>query len=143
MNGLRGGGYRMTVTRQSIINVLNNTKEHLSAEDIYMKVHAVYPAIGLTSVYRTLEMLVEIAMVSKFDFGEGRARYELAGDNQEKDHHHHLVCTECKKVINYKDFLDEEVKLIKKIEKSLSKKHDFNIKTHLLQFYGLCDKCRK
>ena len=54
----RGCGYRMTIPREIILQVLDESKEHLSAEDIYMGVHHVYPAIGLATVYRTLDLLV-------------------------------------------------------------------------------------
>ena len=73
----RGCGYRMTVPRQAIMEVLSSTDKHLSAEDIYMKVHRTYPNVGLTTVYRTLELLTEMGLIVTFDFGDGRARYEL------------------------------------------------------------------
>lgn len=132
----------MTQGREAIMNVLSGAKDHLSAEDIYMKVHPVYPAIGLTSVYRTLEVLTSTGLVYKFDFGDGRARYELAEGSKGARHHHHLVCTDCNRVINYTDFVDEELALLKKAEEGLSKKYNFIITNHLIQFYGLCNKCR-
>ena len=79
---------------------------------------------------------------SKFDFGDGRARYELAEGPKGERHHHHLVCTNCSRVIDYTDFIDEEKDLLDKAEKGLSKKHNFKINGHSIQFYGLCNKCR-
>lgn len=139
---LRGCGYRMTIGREAILDVLTASDKHLSAEDIYRKVTGRCPRIGLTSVYRTLEILVNMGVVCKFDFGDGRARYELAEGSKKGDHHHHLICTNCKRVIDYTDFIDEEVELLKKTEKGLSKKYNFDINSHLIQFYGLCDKCK-
>lgn len=139
----RGRGYRITVPRQAILNVLSKTDKHLSAEDIYLAVHKVYPAIGLTTVYRTLELLVQMGLVFKFDFGDGRARYELAQGPGGIRHHHHLVCTKCGRVIDYTDFIDEEKELLRKTEEGLAKKYKFKIKNHLIQFYGICDKCQK
>ena len=138
----RGCGYRMTIGREAILEILTTSDKHLSAEDIYKKVTERWPGIGLTSVYRTLEILVNMGVVYKFDFGDRRARYELAEGSKKGDHHHHLICTKCKRVIDYTDFIDEEVELLKKTEKGLSKKYDFEINSHLIQFYGLCDKCR-
>ena len=138
----RGCGYRMTVPRQAILDVLLGTDKHLSAEDIYMKVHKMYPHVGLTTVYRTLELLTDMGVVLKYDFGDGRARFELM-EGPEKEHHHHLICVNCKRVINYTEFIDEEMEFLKRAEKGLSKKYNFAIKSHLIQFYGLCDKCRK
>lgn len=137
----RGGGYRITIPRQVILQVLDEAKKHLSAEDIFIKVHQIYPAIGLTTVYRTLELLVRMGLVHKFDFGDGRARYELCGGNNEMTHHHHLICTNCGRVVDYDDFVDEELELIKKTEKELAKKYGFAIKNHTIQFYGLCKRC--
>ncbi|MGB2705852.1 MAG: Fur family transcriptional regulator [Candidatus Omnitrophota bacterium] len=138
----RGGGYRITVPRQEILKVLSQSDEHLSAEDIYLRVHKIYPAVGLTTVYRTLELLTEMELVFRFDFGDGKARYELAVGPKGERHHHHLVCTKCGRVIDYTDFVNEEKELLDKTEKGLSKKYNFNILNHQIHFYGLCDKCR-
>ena len=135
-------GYRLTMPRQAIISVLSETSEHLSAEDIYLAVHKIYPNIGLTTVYRTLELLVQTGLVFKFDFGDGKARYELSEGPKGTRHHHHLVCTNCGRITDYTDFSDEEVELLNRIEKGLSEKYDFKITNHLIQFYGLCDRCR-
>jgi Fur family ferric uptake transcriptional regulator len=139
---LKGCGHRLTIPRQAILDVLSKTREHLSAEDIYFEVHKVHPAIGLTTVYRTLELLVQTGMVFKFDFGDGRARYELSESPKGIGHHHHLVCTGCRRIIDYTDFIDEEIELLKKTEKGLSEKYNFKITNHMIQFHGLCRKCR-
>ena len=138
----KGCGYRMTMPRQVILDVLNETADHLSAEDIYHKVHNAYPSVGLTTVYRTLELLVHMGLVYKFDFGDGRARYELAEGPKSIGHHHHLVCTGCRRIIDYTDFIDEEIELLKQTEKGLSKKYKFKVTNHLIQFYGLCAACQ-
>jgi len=139
----KGCGYRLTIPRRIILDVLSNTNEHLSAEEIYMKVHEVYPAIGLTTVYRTLELLTRAGIVYKFDFGDGRARYELSDSPKGKGHHHHLVCTGCGRIIDYTDFIDDEIELLNRTEKGLSEKYHFKITNHLIQFYGLCEDCYK
>ena len=140
---LRGCGYRLTVPREAVLDVLTKTSKHLSAEDIYMEVHKVYPGVGLTSIYRTLELLAGMGLVFKFDFGDGRARYELSQGPGSMKHHHHLVCTGCGRVIDYADFIDEEKEFLSRAEKGLSKKHNFNIRGHIIQFHGLCDRCKK
>lgn len=137
----KGCGYRMTKPREAILDVLANTEKHLSAENIYLTIHQFYPNIGLTTVYRNLEMLVDIGMIVKFDFGEGRAKYELSDQYSAKGHHHHLVCKECYKVIDYSDFMKDEVKFLKNTEKGLSEKYHFHITDHLIQFFGVCDEC--
>jgi Fur family ferric uptake transcriptional regulator len=141
-NQLKNQGYRLTDSRKAILDILTNTDEHLSAEDIYMKVHADYPGIGLTTVYRTLELLVKLGMIFKFDFGDSRARYELAYSPRGMRHHHHLVCTNCGRIIDYTDFIKEEIDLLQKTEAGLSKKYNFKITNHLIQFSGVCSECR-
>lgn len=139
---LRKHSCRVTVPRQAILDVLSKAEKHLSAEDVFLEVHKRYPDIGLTTVYRTLNLLIRIGLVLKFDFGDGRARYELSSGPRKEKHHHHLVCTKCNRIIDYKDFIDEEEKLFKKTEKLLARKYKFEITEHLVRFYGLCDKCR-
>lgn len=134
---------KLTGPRKAIINELHSTIDHLSAEDIYLGVHKKNPSIGLTTVYRTLDLLSQMGIVQRFDFGDGKTRYELTDDPEGKGHHHHLVCMKCKRIIDYTDYIDDELELIKKTEKKLSKKHKFDIITHMIHFYGLCEKCRK
>ena len=134
-------GFRLTAPRIAIIDVLSNTSEHFSAEDVYMVVHKTCPSIGLTTVYRNLELLTNWGIAHKFDFGDGKARYELVEDLHRLGHHHHLVCMNCKKIIDYSDFIDEEIEFLKRAEKYLSEKYNFKISSHILQFNGMCKKC--
>ena len=140
---LKDRGYRMTEGRETVLGVMAGAKrgEHLSAEDIYLKVHQICPAVGLTSVYRTLDLLVHLSMVDKFDFGDGRARYELAEGSSGVKHHHHLVCTGCGTILEYDEFLEEELGLVKRTEEGLAKKYGFKITGHVFQFNGLCKRC--
>ena len=138
--GFLNRGRRMTVPRQAIFEVISGSRKHLSAEDIYMAVHKNYPGIGLTTVYRTLDILSEAGIVSKFDFGDGRARYEfIRGDS---GNHCHAVCSSCGRVFNCEDFDAGTVKLEKAAEKLL-KKSGFKVAGYRLNFYGLCENCRK
>ena len=138
---VRESGYRMTSARKAIFDVLSQTRGHLSAEEIYMKVHAFYPSIGLASVYRTLQILVNIGLIFKFDFGDGRARFEVVEGPSGRDHHHHFICNSCGRVIDYSDFIAEEVAFLKKVEEGLAKKYEFRITNHNIQFYGICNTC--
>ena len=136
-------GYRMTKPREAILDVMEKTTDHLSAEDIYLAVYKFYPNIGLTTVYRNLELLVDMGLIVRFEFGHGRARYELADQYSKKKHHHHLVCKKCSRIFDYSDFMNDEVQFLNRTEKGLSKKYDFQITEHLIQFHGYCRKCRE
>lgn len=107
-----------------------------------MKIHVKYPRIGLTTIYRTLDVSSNLGIVSKFDFGDGQARYEMAKGPAGSHHHHHLVCTSCKRIINYTDFIDKELELLRETEKRLSENYDFKIIDHVVKFCGLCGPCR-
>ncbi|KPL15852.1 ferric uptake regulation protein [candidate division WOR_3 bacterium SM1_77] len=137
-----GMGYRMTIPRQAVLEVLSKTSDHLSAEDIYLSVHKKYPTVGLTTVYRTLELLERMGLVQKFDFGDNRARFELSEGPGKPRHHHHLVCTSCGRIIDYTDYIAEELELLQKTETGLSEKYRFEIQSHIINFYGLCERCR-
>ncbi len=139
---LEDNGLRRTPAREAILSVLSRNDEHLSAEDIYLAVHSGAPKIGLTTVYRTLNTLSHRGLVCKLDFGDGRARFELTEKPGRPTHHHHLICMSCGTVYDYTDFAFEELDLIRKTEKSLSQRYNFTIRSHMIQFQGLCEKCR-
>ena len=136
---LKKKGFRMTLPRRVILDFLAKTDEHLLAKDIYLKINKKHPDIGLTTIYRTLDVLVRLGLINKFEFGEGQSRYELTWEL--KEHHHHLVCLGCGKITDYNDFIDDEIKFFNKIEKSLSKKYKFAIQNHEVYFYGKCHRC--
>ena len=135
-------GLRFTFPRQIILEALGRASDYLSAEEVYMQVHRDYPGIGLATVYRTLNLLSDMGLVTKFEFGEGKARYELAENEADAKHHHFLICKNCFKVIKYSDFLDQERDLVEKMEKALTRKYDYSITRHVVQFYGVCPECR-
>jgi Fur family ferric uptake transcriptional regulator len=139
---LTGCGFRITAGRSAIIEILSSVDKHLSAEDIFLLLHENHPGIGLTTVYRTLELLVQNGIVEKFEFGQERARYELTEKYGEKRHHHHLICRKCQSITDYSDFQNDELLYIRKAEKGISKKYDFSIDSHVISFYGVCDRCR-
>ncbi len=138
---LRQCGYKCTPGREAILEILECNEGHLSPEEIFTLVSKEYPEIGLTTVYRTLEILVRLGIIVKLEIGDGKSRYELSENHGKKSHHHHLICDSCGKIVDYSDFIDEEVELITKIEKTLEKKRNFKIEHHIIQFHGLCGDC--
>ncbi len=109
-------GLKWTQTRQAIIDLLHSKKGHLSAEEIFIEVKKLYPGIGLATVYRTLELLTELGILRKFDFKDGRARYEfIAG--KETVEHYHLVCRICGKIIDYEVDLEKQQDPLKDLKK--------------------------
>jgi Fur family ferric uptake transcriptional regulator len=135
-------GARITAPRELVIDILHDTDDHMSASDVYIRAHRVNPGIGLTTVYRTLEMLTHMGIVQKFDFGDGKARYELINNPGGKKHHHHLICLRCKTIMDYTEFIEDEIDFINKTQSKLSKKYNFDITDHAISFYGFCRQCR-
>ena len=84
-------GYRMTPQRMMVVAAIDKSDDHISAEEIYSQIRAVYPQVNISTVYRTLELLKGLGLVMEIDLGEGRVRYHSA----DKGHHHHLVCKDC------------------------------------------------
>ena len=105
---------RWTVPREVILNLLSRTSKHLSAKEIYSSLYKSHPGIGMTTVYRTLDLLASMGLVTKLVLGDGQSRYELKSSEKE-EHHHHLLCTRCGKIIDYSEFsgvdMDEIVRI--------------------------------
>ncbi|MGB9877280.1 MAG: Fur family transcriptional regulator [bacterium] len=140
---LRSCGCRITGPREIILDILSRMPGHPSADEIFLMVRQFHPNIGLATVYRTLDLLSNMGLVHKLDFGEGKARYELAQGPDIKGHHHHLICIRCHKVIDYEEIGEKERELLKGVEEYLEKKYNFKITDHMIQFYGICEECRK
>ena len=132
---------RWTMPREVILEFLSRSSKHMSAKEIYASLYNTYPRMGLTTVYRTLDLLARMGIITKLTLGDGQSRYEFKS-SKKKDHHHHLICTICGRIINYSEFLDEELSLIKKTEERLAKKYNFLIQDHNIEFLGICGKCK-
>jgi Fur family ferric uptake transcriptional regulator len=138
---LKGKSSRWTFARQIVFDFLKHSSTHLSAKEIYNALHRSYPGIGLATIYRTLELLLQLGLIRKINAGDGQSRYELKAQNL-AGHHHHLICLGCGRIIDYQDFAEKELQLVKKTEKVLAQKYNFLIKDHNIEFFGLCEKCR-
>ena len=90
---LREKGYRLTPQRMMVLEAIEASHDHISAEEIHAKARIKYPYINISTVYRTLDLLKEQGLVTETDLGGGRFLYHPVG----KAHHHHLVCKKCGK----------------------------------------------
>ena len=134
---LKKKGYKLTTQRRAILDsIVSNQGNHLSSEEIYDIVKLKYPEIGLATVYRTLQLLEQINVISKVNFDDGCSRYEL-NTNSKDHHHHHLICLGCGKVMEVK--LD----LLENLEHEIEKEGKLKIVDHNVKFFGYCSKCKK
>jgi Fur family ferric uptake transcriptional regulator len=134
---LHAASYKLTPQREATVRVLlENEEDHLSAEDVYLLVKEKSPEIGLATVYRTLELLTELKIVDKINFGDGVSRYDLRQEGASR-FHHHLICTECGAV--------EEIQedLLGEVERKVEENWKFKVKDHRLTFYGICHDCQE
>jgi Fur family ferric uptake transcriptional regulator len=127
-------GLKRTAQRDLILEVFLRTEAHLSSEDLYRLVQKDDPSIGHTTVYRTLKLLTEAGLAREVRFGDGRAHYE---HNYKHEHHDHMICSECGKVI---EFFSAELEAI---QDATAAKHKFQITQHLLRIIGICADCRR
>jgi len=119
-------GMRMTEQRRVIARVLSAAEDHPDVEELYRRASAVDPHISIATVYRTVRLFEEAGVVEKHDFGDGRSRYEEAGD----DHHDHLIDTRTGEVI---EFYDAE---IERLKTEIAKRLGFDLIGHKLELYG-------
>ena len=129
---IRRRGYRMTPQREMILDAIHE-EGHITADEIYQRVRAKSSAINLATVYRTLEMLKQLSIVTAIDTGGGCVHYELAGEQP----HHHLVCEACGETVE----LDCDVLL--PLEQELCKRYGFQMNLNHLALFGLCPQCQK
>jgi len=130
---LRKNGHRLTPQRMLVIEALHNADKHISAEELYEQLHSRYPYANISTVYRTLDLLKELNLVTEADFGEGRVRYHVA----EKGHHHHLVCRSCGKVIDLEDAV------LRPLKDALLQKCGFDADLRHVAISGECKVCRR
>lgn len=131
----RSADLKLTSQRKAILDVLYmNEGNHLSAEDVYILLKNKLPEVGLATIYRTLELLYELRMANKLNFGDNIARYELISMERE---HHHLICVQCGKV----EEIDYD--LIRPIKGKIRSSYDFQLTDQCLVFQGICAMCRE
>ncbi len=131
---LQKAGLKRTSQRDLILDVFLRTETHLSSEDLYRLVQKDDATIGQTTVYRTLKLLTEAGLAREVRFGDGRTHYE---HNYKHQHHDHMICTECGKII---EFYSAELEAL---QDAMAAKYRFEPTHHLLRILGICADCRR
>lgn len=134
---LKEKGFKITKQRMVVLKALASCEDkHLTAEEIYEIVKADFPEIGLATVYRTIQLLVELDLVESIQLGDGYVRYEIGKfQGEEAHHHHHLICLECGKIISFRDDLLDE------LEARIMESASFQVINHEVKLYGYCKEC--
>ena len=124
-------GYRLTPQRLMIVSAIEESDDHISAEEMHAQVAARYPNVNISTVYRTLELLKRLGLVTETDLGGGRFRYHAA----DKGRHHHLVCKDCGRIVDLEEGQLEPLRL------ALLRQHDFLADLRHLAIGGRCFQC--
>ncbi len=127
-------GLRLTHPRKIVMSILETADVPLSPQSIYQCTVDRDEDIGLVSVYRTLELLTQLSLVRRVHGQDDCHGYVLATPG----HHHHLVCRECDRAIEFTGG-DDLSALLQRIQRETG----FQVDGHLLQLYGLCPDCQK
>jgi Fur family ferric uptake transcriptional regulator len=129
---LRNAGYKITPPRRAVIEVVLCEGEHLDPNQILQRAQTIYPHTGRATVYRTLELLTTLGIVRPIYVGEHGPTYIRAEGG-----HHHLVCSQCGAVTDFDQCVADSM------ERELEARFGFQIRSHLLEFYGYCARCRQ
>jgi Fur family ferric uptake transcriptional regulator len=130
---LADAGYRKGGARRAVVELLGHQRCAVTARDIDATLHAAGTAVGRASVYRTLETLTELKLVTRLDLGHGQAHYEASLPSGE--HHHHLVCDRCGRVTPF-----EDPELERTLEK-LCNRVSYSVDEHDVVLHGQCRDC--
>lgn len=130
---LRDLGYRLTPQRLMIVEIVRNSDEHIFADEIFERAKSLYPHINISTVYRTLELLKELGLVTETDLGEGKVCYHWA----EKGRHHHLVCQSCGKMIALED------SVLNSLQETIWNSYEFRANMSHLAIFGMCRQCQE
>ena len=126
-------GLKNSIQKDYILKILYFSHEHLTAEEISNEIKTKYNvSIGIATVYRAMKFFNDMKLVNTLDVGDGIVRYELNLSN----HHDHLICTSCGKII---EFTDDFIELN---QIKIAEKNNFILKEHVMTIYGTCETCQ-
>jgi Fur family ferric uptake transcriptional regulator len=131
---LRQNGLKKTYQKDLILETFLNTEGHLSVEDIYALVKKRDRKVGVVTVFRTLKSLTACGIAREITLGDGLTRFE---HSYHHPHHHHIVCTECHRAI---EFVCPE---LERIQNDIIQRYHFQPIHHRFQTYGICEDCRE
>lgn len=133
-DALRKSGFRWTNQRALIVREALETHDHFTAEELLELCRKKDPKVSRATVYRTLSVLEDEGFVEGLETGDGGRRFEHVLGHE---HHDHMVCTTCEKIIEFRD--DE----LERRQELAAKRVGFKIQRHSLRLYGTCKQCQQ
>ena len=130
---LKDAGHRLTPQRLLILSAVRHSEGHITAGEILNAVKESYPYIDTSTVYRTLDMLKQMRLVSETHMGDDQHRYEWV----DAERHHHMICHDCDRVASMDD------SFIEALGKQIMNAYDFETDIEHLAVFGICGDCRE
>ena len=118
--------------RETILNFLKNNHTHPSADEVFQEIRPLLPNVSLATVYRNLNLLVELGEIRKIESLDGTARFDF-----NVKEHYHFVCTNCNKVY------DVPAEVVSGLDQKAELLTGFKIEKHDISFKGICCNCLK
>jgi Fur family peroxide stress response transcriptional regulator len=132
LSKLKDHDFRITPQRLAVLKVLATSEGHPTVERIYETVRAEFPTTSIATIYKTVNLLKQINEVLELGFADGSNRY----DGNKPYPHPHVICTQCKKII------DPDLGSLKDLTKEVVAETGFQIQTHRVDFFGICRECQ-
>lgn len=132
LNQLQENGCRITGARRAVVETVQGSTRALSPVEVFDLARKRYSALGLVTVYRTLEKLEELHLIQRVHQPHGCQAFISAGHG----HQHLLLCKQCGQV----EFFDGDDLGI--LTESIAQKTGYQIQEHWLQLFGLCEQCK-
>jgi Fur family ferric uptake transcriptional regulator len=129
---LRAKGRRITAQRRLVLEIIAQRKGHLDAGEIHRWARKKDPRISLSTVYRNLNLLKELGLISELHLDQEHHHYEV----KEQTEHYHLICSRCGKIVEFDN------PLVGKLTAQVGKEKGFSVERVHMDLVGLCDECR-
>jgi Fur family ferric uptake transcriptional regulator len=130
---LRRRGLKSTRQRDLIVSEFGQVRGHVSVDELLQRVRSADSGVGTPTVYRTLKLLIEAGLAGARNFGEGFARYEPLSE----DHHDHLICESCGRIV---EFHDDE---LEERQSAVAMELGFRVTHHRHELFGICPSCQQ
>lgn len=132
MQALAQAGYKLTRPRRAVVAVMADSVGTLDPAEVFNRAHTLYPRLGLTTVYRTMELMADLGLVRRIHTEDGCHGYAL----RRAGHGHHLICRGCNQVVEFQD-CD-----LSPIIEMVAQRTGFTVQDHWLELFGLCPRCQ-
>ena len=128
-------GLKASRQREIIADVFFQAGGHLRVDELLQEVRKIDAKVSQATVYRTMKLLTDCGLAEPRNFLDGQTRYERSDEGGE--HHDHLICTSCAKIVEFVDSRIEE------LQERVAVKHGFVVTHHKMELYGLCQSCQQ